>query len=281
MIRITNNGAEVIGEPQSSVAQFPTTLAASLEKGLVCVGNSGAISGVACASFSETGLSSFDALRSLDVGQTQTPPTGPVPGISDMFFSNDSSSLFVMVKGNPGKFTTYAAQFAVSDTSVATTANSKATPPNSAVLFGTAPIPGSSKVLASDAGFGALLLNLDDLSADPIAIVNVTGQQASCWAEISSFTGTGFITDAGVDRLVEIDLSDGSIVQTYYPPTPFPGMTDIAISGTYLWALSAGNGTTAPSISTFDLSAGRGKARLTSTYAVPGGTPNLQGLVVV
>jgi len=212
------------------------------------------------------------------VGEKKTPPLGPVPGISDVYFSEDSSYLFVNVKGNPGIFMTYAAVFGVDNGSVAMTATT-VTPPGSEVLFGTSLIEGSSNALVSDAGFGALILNLADLSAEPVALVNITGQQASCWAATSSLTKTGFVTDAALNRLVELDLGSGNIVQEYYPPTPFPGMTDMAVSGKFLWTLSAGNGTTPPSINTFDLSAGRGQAKFVSTFAIPGVTANAQGLV--
>ncbi|KAI1609537.1 hypothetical protein EDD36DRAFT_446205 [Exophiala viscosa] len=271
-------GLELLGAPKPSLGQFPTTLAASLEAKLICVANTGAQSGISCASFSEDGLSDFDMLRPLDVGETQTPPVGPVPGISDVYFAGDMSYLFVNVKGNPGIFTTYAAVFKVENGSVATTATI-ATPPGSAVLFGTSLIDGTSNALVADAGFGALILDLADLSAEPVALVNITGQQASCWAATSGLTKTGFVTDAAVNRLVEIDLSNGDIVQEYYPPTPFPGMTDMAIGGEFLWTLSAGNGTTPPSINTFDLGAGRGQAKFVTAFAIPGVTANVQGLV--
>ena len=272
-------GLELLGAPKSSLGQFPTTLAVVPKAQLICVANTGAKAGLACATFSEDGLSDFDMLRPLDVGEKQTPPVGPVPGISDVYFSEDLSSLFVNVKGNPGIFTTYTAVFDVDNGSVATTAATTTTPPGSAVLFGTSLIEETSNALVSDAGFGALILNLADLSAEPVALVNVTGQQASCWTVISSLTKTGFVTDAAVNRLVEIDLVGGDIVQEYYPPTPFPGMTDMAVSGNFLWALSAGNGTTPPSINTFDLSAGRGQAKFVSTFAIPGVNANAQGLV--
>ena len=175
-------------------------------------------------------------------------------------------------------FETYIAVFDMDNGSVATTA-ATVTPPGSAVLFGTSLIEGTSNALVSDAGFGALIVNLADLPAEPVASVNITGQQASCWAAVSNVTKSGFVTDAAVNRLVEIDLANGDIVHEYYPTTPFPGMTDMAVSGKFLWTLSAGNGTTAPSINTFDLSLGRGQARFVSAYAIPGVTANAQGLV--
>ena len=45
------------------------------------------------------GFGAFDALRSIPLGQTK-PPTGPANGIADVFFTEDSSTLVVVVKGD-------------------------------------------------------------------------------------------------------------------------------------------------------------------------------------
>lgn len=261
----------------SSNGQFPATLAASSALSQVCVGNTGAQSGVACSSFSSAGLSGFDALRSMNVGEKVTPPTGPTPGYGDIFFSEDNNLLVTTVKGNGTEFTGYAATFPVQGGKVGTTAT-YGTPPGSKALFGTGTIPGQPNlVLTSDAGFGAVVLDITDLSAKPLQLINVTGQGASCWAEVSA-SGRGFITDAAVNRLVEVNWQNGQIVKEYYPPTPFGGMTDFRISGDYLWALSASNGSYATSITTFDISGGPGSIAFASVYAVSGAGENTQGL---
>ena len=150
-------------------------------------------------------------------------------------------------------------------------------------LFGTSLIPGSNDIVfASDGGFGALLLNIDDLAADPIGITNVTGQMASCWAQVSTKTGTGFITDVLRNRLVEASLQDGSIITEYNAPNPFNGMSDFRIVGDFLWALSASNGSYPTSITTFDISGGPGTVKQTSFYTVPlGAGHNTMGLVTM
>ncbi len=218
----------------------------------------------------------------MDFGARQYPPQGPIPGIGDIFFSEDDSSLLVMVKGAPEPpFTGFAAKFAVEGGKVAAT-GTQTTPPSSGALFGTGLIPGSPNIVfTSDASVGALTLNLDNLAAPPIAVTNVTGQIASCWAQVSPSTGTGFITDVATNRLIEVDIYSGAILTEYYPPNPFSGMTDFRIAGGYLWALSAGNGSVPASITTFDISGGPGSAKQVSTYAIPGAGVNTMGLVVI
>lgn len=267
----------MLGGPVSSNGQFPTTLAASTSLMQVCVGNTGPVGGISCSSFSSSGISGFDTLRPMNVGEKQLPPTGPTPGYGDILFSEDNNMLLIMVKGNGTEFTGYAASFPVSNGQVGTTAT-YATPPGSKALFGTGTIPGSPNiVLTSDAGFGGLILDITDLSAEPIAVINVTGQGASCWAEVSA-SGRGFITDAAVNRMVEVNVQSGAIVKEYYPPTPFGGMTDFRIAGDYVWALSASNGSYATSITTFDISGGPGSINFASVYTVSGAGEYTQGL---
>ena len=274
---------QMLGQPQSSQGFFPVALAASSSMNTVCVANQGIPSGISCASFSSSGLSQFDALRPMDFGTKSNPPTGPTPGIGDLFFSVDETSLLVMVKGDgtPDGFSGFAGKFAVADGQVSRE-GSQTTPPSSGALFGTGFIPGSSsKILTSDASVGALILDIDDLSAAPIAITNVTGQKASCWARVSSVTGTGFITDAAVNRLVEVSVTDGSIVKEYYPDTGFQGMTDFSTVGSGLWTLSAGNGSYPASITTFDVGGGAGRVSVTGSYVIPGAGVNTMGMAVL
>lgn len=187
--------------------------------------------------------------------------------------------LLVLVKGNGTEFEGYAATFPVgSDGTVSATVSDMGTPPGSKALFGTATIPGSATtVLTSDAGLGGLLLDITDLSSPPLAIINVTGQAASCWAQVSA-SGRGFITDAAVNRLVEVSTATGAIVKEYYPPTSFGGMTDFVIAGEYMWALSASNGSYATSVTGFDIGGGVGSIEYMGVYVVPGAGENTQGL---
>ncbi len=122
------------------------------------------------------------------------------------------------------------------------------TPTDSKVLFGTTTIPGTNNVLASDATFGSLILNLDDL-AEPLAVTNITGQKATCWAITSPVTGTGFLDDVIINHLVEVDLATGAIVSNIPCNNEGQSMIDMRAAGNMAYALAPGNGTVSAAIS--------------------------------
>lgn len=270
-----------VGSPQSTNGDFPVSIAASLDLNLVCVANTGLPSGVSCANFSaSTGLDAFDTLREFSIGQTN-PPTGPLNGVGDLLFNEDDSALILTVKGPaPNATGGFIATYPVANGAVFTE-GTKYSPPSTALLFGAGLVPGSPNLLyASDAAFGAAILDLTDLSAAPLAITNVSGQAASCWGVVSSFTGSGFITDVGVNRLVETDLATGAIITEYYPPNPQPGMSDFQVAGDKIFVLSAGNGTTPAAAVVFDISGGKGSAKQEQFFVIPGADKNAMGLAI-
>jgi hypothetical protein len=73
------------------------------------------------------------------------------------------------------------------------------------VLFGSQAIPSTNTVFATDAAFGAVVLAVDPVSGEAVTVGkgSVEGQVATCWATISPATGTAFVTDVRVNRLVE------------------------------------------------------------------------------
>src|SRR5512142_2473180 len=83
----------MVGKPAAIPGEFPNTVAASMKNSLACVATTGAKAGVSCASFSSEGLGTMDGLRPFNLGQT-TPPVGPTNTVSQVFFSNDGSTLF-------------------------------------------------------------------------------------------------------------------------------------------------------------------------------------------
>lgn len=248
----------------------------------VCVANTGINAGVSCASFDSTcGMSDFDELRRFDVDQTQNPPTGPIPGVGDIIFNGDESEVIVFAKGNGKDIPGFVEKYAVLQNGSLSQQGEQFMPPGLAVEFGSAVIPWSDNlVLSSQANFGAVVLDLDDLTAQPMAKTNITGQGATCWAEVSTYTGTGFVTDPTINRLVETYLTSGEIVSEYYPPNYNVGMTDFRISDNKIWLLSAGNGTTPASICTIDISGGPKSAKQIQNIAISGATANAQGLAV-
>ena len=269
----------LVGEPVSTGGDFPNTVAIS--DGLACVGNTGARAGVSCASFDQTGLGPFDALRPFPFQQT-VPPTGPLNGIAQVLFTDDDSALLTIIRGNmsstlPGGIATFAVDQSTMQVQYQTT---EVTPAESKVLFGTTTIPGTNNILVSDATFGSLILSLDDL-AEPLAITNITGQEATCWAITSPVTGTGFLDDVIVSHLVEVDLTTGEIVSEVPCNNGGQGLIDMRAAGPKIYALAPGNGTVPAAVTVFDISGGRGSVKSVGNFPVPGADKNAEGLAVL
>jgi len=295
----------LVGQPVKVQGDFPTTVGASAKSNMVCVGTTGVAAGVSCASFSNSnGIGAFDNLRTVDLGQTN-PPVGPTNTMSQVFFSEDGSSVFATIKGDgqanstkPGAFAVFPVQQSCGkggngQATAQVAANGVLTAPaGSAVLFGSQPIPGTGKhgamgqVFVTDASFGAGIVSLDD-STDAAQLTSKTaidGQKATCWVAISPFTNTAFVTDVGVNRLIEMSTKDASIVATYdLSATGDPGLIDLKAAGQFLYALSPGNGTTEAAVTVMDLSAGPGKANLVQHFQLGalGAGKNSMGMAVL
>lgn len=248
----------LVGKPAVLPGEFPVTVTASDTYKIVCVGLSGAKAGVSCAPYSaQSGIGAADALRPFNLGQT-TPPKGPLNTVSQVFFSGDELTLFATVKGDPTVMNTgFLAAFPVqNDRSTchvaATVAATGVTssPSGTAVLFGSSPIKGSTNLFVTDASFGGAVLSVDGTTdkASTVGKGVVDGQAATCWVAISPASNTAFVTDAGIDRLIEMSLTDGSIqgapIDLSSVSGGDPGLTDLRAAGSFVYALSPGNGTT-------------------------------------
>lgn len=248
----------MVGQPVAVPGEFPNTVAASAKNKLVCVGSSGALAGVSCSSFSANGIGAMDSLRKFDLKQT-TPPVGPTNTVSHAFFSNNEDTLFTTVKGDPNVNNTgFLAAFSVSNARggpkhnavAAKSVSSQAvnsSPNGTAVLFGSSTIPGTSDLFVTDASFGGAVLSID--TKTDIATLKgkgaVDGQKATCWATVSTATNTAFVADVGTNRLVEMSLTDASILgQIDLSANGDPGLIDLKAAGGFVYALSPGNGTT-------------------------------------
>jgi len=259
----------MVGQPVAIPGEFPNTVAASAKNKLVCVGTSGAVAGISCSSFSAQGMGAMDALRPFDLKQT-TPPVGPTNTVSHAFFSNDENTLFTTVKGDPGKNNTgFLAAFPVASggscgagaeasAPSAMSVNQQAvrsSPAGTAVLFGSATIPGSSDIFVTDASFGGAVLAIDGKT--DVATVKgkaaVDGQKATCWAAVSPATKTAFVTDVAVNRLVEMSTTDASIVGVIdLSSNGDSGLIDLRAAGKFVYALSPGNGMTQAAVTVVD-----------------------------
>jgi hypothetical protein len=258
---------------------FPVTVAASSQLKMACVGSTGTASGVSCAPYTKAGLGAFDALRSLPLGQSN-PPTGPTNGIAQVFFNQDSTSLITIVKGNGTMPDTgFIAVYPVQN-GVPSMTPQKSVPADTAVMFGSANIPGTENILVSDAAFGYVILAQSDLST-PLAVTNITDQKATCWATVSTLTGTGFVDDVLVSHLVELDLTTGAIVSDVDSGNNGQGMIDLMAAGQRIYALSPGNGTVNGAVTVFDISGGRGSVKSIQNLEIPGITRFAEGMAVL
>ena len=273
----------MIGEPINTIGEFPVTLAVSKKHKTTCVASTGAKAGVACARFSAAGLSAMDTLRPFALGQT-TPPLGPLNGPADTFFNQDETALLTTVKGkspSPSNTTGFLSAFPVIRGAVSTN-ETRSVPAGTAVLFGTVGIPGTSNLLATDASFGAAIISLDAQNRGTLkAATKIADQAATCWATVSSVTGSGFVTDVAVNHLVEVNLETGAIIKELNLTNGNPGMIDLEAAGNFIYALSPGNATVKGAVTVFDVSGGQGNVKEIQNFKPTDVSSNAQGMAVL
>lgn len=249
----------MLGQPVNTLGEFPMSVALSEELNQACIANSGAKAGISCFSMTPEGLKPLDSnLRPFNIGQS-TPPVGPTNTVSQTFFNADSTALLTTVKGNPAVNNTgFLSVFPVVNGTVSTQ-DTKSSPAGTAVLFGTALVPGSSNIFVTDASFGSATLSLSaGFIAKVTASTKIAGQVATCWATISDVTDSAFVTDVAVNHLVEVDPVTGALIKETTLTNGNPGMIDLAAAGRFIYALSPGNRTARTAVTVFDVSGGRG-----------------------
>ncbi|KAK6210650.1 hypothetical protein LQW54_005999 [Pestalotiopsis sp. IQ-011] len=270
----------MIGQPASVPGDFPVTVAASHNSTQVCVGCSGARSGVSCGPYSAEGIGAMDDLRPFGLGQSN-PPLGPLNTVSQVFFNTDESILYSTVKGDPSQNKTgFLAAFPVTDDKVAQE-GVKTSPNGTVALFGTTQIPDSTSLFVTDAGFGSVILEVDGTGAATLQDkVNIQGQKATCWSTISPVTKTAFVADVAVNRLVEQSLADASVISEIdLSMNGDPGLIDLQAAGNFVYALSPGNGTTQAAITVVDVTTKRQVQHF--GLQMSGASKNTQGIALL
>lgn len=292
MLSISNNDPtqlSLVGEPVAIPGEFPNTVAVSPKNNLACVGTTGAVAGISCSCVSSQGLGPMDDLRPFDIGQS-TPPMGPTNTVSQTFFSEDESILFTTVKGDPetnktGFLSAFPVEQGGNGAMSLSQVDVRSTPEGTAVLFGSQVVPGTSNVFATDASFGAAVLSIDQqtLEATTIGMGEIGNQMATCWATISSSTGTAFVTDVGVNHVVEMSIEDASVIDELdLSENGDPGLIDLRASGDFIYALSPGNGTTEAAVTVLDVSGGSGSAMMIQHFELGGmAGQNSMGMAVL
>jgi hypothetical protein len=270
-----------IGDPVDTLGEFPVSVAFSQEINQACVVNGGAIAGVACYNVDNEALTPNSLLRPFNISQT-TPPVGPLGTVSHIFFNSESTALITTVKGNPMTGTAgFLSVFPITEGNQIATQDVQSAPSGTKVLFGSQNI-GPNMILSTDAAFGAAIISIDPTTSigTTLATTNITDQKATCWAAFSKTTNTTFVSDVGVNHVVEID-GMGNILEDLQLTNGNPGLIDLAVGGSFVYALSPGNGGNATTaVTVLDISGGRGSAKEIQNFKVSGAGVNSQGLQV-
>jgi len=186
-----------------------------------------------------------------------TPPVGPTNTVAQVFFAENDTRLITTVKGNPSTNQTGFVSilpFKHSDSSLFESRDNRSSPAGTAVLFGGVEIPDTSHLFITDASFGATVLGLDR-NTDRVFLkekIILENQKATCWAAYSSTRKSVFVTDAALNRLIEISTDGAKILSVLNLANGDPGLTDLKAVGRFVYALSPGNGTTAAAITVID-----------------------------
>ncbi|KAL8835504.1 MAG: hypothetical protein Q9176_006853 [Flavoplaca citrina] len=231
----------MIGQPVDTMGDFPFTAAISRKNKIACVGNSGAQAGIACFSMhNRQGLKPLSESPIVFPLNQTTPPVGPFNTVSHVFFNQDETMLFTTVKGDPIKNTTgFLSMLPVQKGGIGTQ-DIRSSPPGTQVLFGSTIIPDSNNILATDAAFGTATISTNGTPAI-VHKTTIENQSATCWAALSPMTKTAFVTDVGMDNLVEVDLGSGEVLQNTPLMSENPGYVDLLVGGKFVYALSPGS----------------------------------------
>jgi hypothetical protein len=228
---------------------FPVSLA--INENLVCVGHAGTRAGVSCAVWTPNGISGFDDLRSFDLHQTN-PPNQTLNLLSETYFAADGQVLVANVRGTGASNNTgFLATWAVDCNGVSHHAE-VVSPKGTASLFGAAAVPGSSLVFVSDPTFGGTTIDLNHPQT-PISRTVVPGQKAICWTRIGVDPSTGILPDAGLNRIVQVELQSGAITQDWNSTNGNSGNFDFALAGDRLYALAYGSTDCNARVAVFDV----------------------------
>ena len=140
-----------------------------------------------------------DSFRPLGVQQT-TPPGGPAGTVSDILFSEDGKKLIVPIKGSQGQLGSFAT-FTVSPLGQLSKTFTK-TSAQGASPFGAVLVPGKNTMFTVDSTLAVDLLNTD---TEDLAHWAIQGG-GPCWVARSPATGSFYLADTGVSKIIEIQL---------------------------------------------------------------------------
>ena len=190
----------------ASGGKFPVSVAFSQKRKMACVMNGGGKTTLRCFSVSSSGKMIRTADRDLGVQQSNV-PDGPANTLSHVLFDQTQSNVLVSVKGTPPNNKGFVASFAINANGGLASSPVKLQPEGGLLPFGMALIPGSSSVLVTDPGVGAVVFDMATKTSTPTTIA---GQKATCWAARSPRTKSFYVTDiASVCASARFPVADG------------------------------------------------------------------------
>lgn len=154
-----------------------------------------------------------------------------------------------------------------------------------AVLFGAAPIPGTSDIFATDASFGAVILGTNGEGRATLKhSTKIDKQKATCWVTISGVTRTAFVTDVATARIVEMSVTDGKVLgEIDVTNTNATGLIDLKAAGGFLYALAPGDGKIPSQVIVVDVKGGAKGAKIVQKVdlGIFGGVNTIQGMAIL
>ncbi|KAL9122550.1 MAG: hypothetical protein Q9187_000893 [Circinaria calcarea] len=272
--------------PPVTTPQYPVSVTASLKNKLVCVANAGTPTGLGCASFSpESGIGKMDNIRPYFTPDG-APSSGTFNLVGGTFFSSNGDAVFTTIMGNGTTFNGFLSAYPVIDGAVLYE-QTTSFPAGLAFFYGATTVPNTSEIFAADIGTGALVIDVNStLQGETKFIIDLPGQIASCWAEISTKTGTGYITDPFGNSTYAVDVQSG----TFLSRLSTVGAVDFIPGGDFLYVTSLGNAANpfntnnttivGPAVFVLDTRGRKGSLRHYQSFTPEGMKASAQGMAV-
>jgi hypothetical protein len=216
---------KMAGAPAWSGGEFPVSSTISKVNGDVCVLNSGATNSVSCYKADPAlGLVAIpNAIRSLNLQNQTTPPSGPANTPSQILFNDDGKRLFASVKGAPGAPGFIAAWDVAEDGSLSQEFEKNVPTGGGALPFSMTFVRGNDgpAILNTDPALGFSVYDFTGLKSSDKG-TKIDGQGAACWSEFSDVTKNYYITDVMTSQLTEVEVNpdtlETKIVKQYPQP---------------------------------------------------------------
>lgn len=199
--------------------------------------------------------------------------------MSQVFFNKAGTALYATVKGVPKNSTGYFAYFPIDKkTGVVSTKQVRSSPNGTAVLFGSVSLP-KDRVFATDASFGAALLQIDGGGkASIVKKTNIVNNAATCWSAYSEYTDLLYTTDDGNNQVVSFNPRSGEQVKISVLKNKNSQMIEVLAAGEMLYALAHGNYTYPQHVVAMKASKD-GDVTSVQNFQLPASNINVEGLV--